>query len=76
MKIKSDEIRTIISNSTQFRGELDEDAIFTESGIDSLDLFSILMAIEEKYAIKIPDEDATDLRSIRAVLEYLEKRIG
>ena len=62
-----------------FIGELDInvdiDAISTEAtlkslGIDSLDVFTLLVEIETKTGKKIPDEDVDKLGTINAIVEY------
>ena len=34
------------------------------------------MALEEKYDIEIPDEDAEKMAKVGDVVDYIEKRIG
>lgn len=46
----------------------------SEAGVDSLDLANILLAIEEKYDIKIPDEDVNSLATIGNIVSYLHNR--
>lgn len=47
-----------------------------EMGLDSLDHASILLAIEEKYGIKIPDEETPNLISLDALAGYVAKATG
>ena len=47
--------------------------IFKESGIDSLDHANVLLAVEEKYDVKIPDEDVGKCASIQQILDYFSK---
>ena len=42
-------------------------------GADSLDLFEMVMALEEKYEKEIPTEDLEQLTTVGAVLEYLNR---
>jgi acyl carrier protein len=42
-------------------------------GADSLDLVELIMALEEKFGIDIPDENAEQLVTVGDSLEYLEK---
>ena len=42
-------------------------------GADSLDLVELIMALEEKFGIDIPDENAEQLATVGDSLEYLEK---
>ncbi|MDD4924185.1 MAG: acyl carrier protein [Dehalococcoidales bacterium] len=52
-------------------------AIFTtDLGADSLDLVELIMAFEEEFStpdkqIKIPDEDANKLKTVKDVNDYL-----
>lgn len=41
-------------------------------GADSLDLFELVMALEEEYSIEIPSEDLTSLLTVGDVMEYLK----
>jgi len=48
------------------------DTSFKEDlGVDSLDLFELVMAFEEEFGIEIPSEDLTDLLTIQDVADYL-----
>ncbi len=40
--------------------------------VDSLDLFELVMALEEEYDIEIPSEDLECLTTVGAVIEYLK----
>lgn len=41
-------------------------------GADSLDLFELVMALEEEYNLEIPTEELTDMETIGDVMEYLK----
>lgn len=53
---------------------LDHDALLRENGVDSLDMANILLSIEEKYGVKIPDEDIEKLDTINAIALYLSNK--
>jgi acyl carrier protein len=40
-------------------------------GADSLDQVEVIMAIEEKYGIEVPDIDAEKIKSYKDVLHYI-----
>ncbi len=42
---------------------------------DSLDAVEIIMAIEDKYDIEIPDEEAEKFQSVGDLVKYVEERI-
>ena len=47
-------------------------ARFTEDlGADSLDVVELVMAFEEKFAIEIPDEDVTNLKTVQDAVNYI-----
>lgn len=49
-----------------------EDSSFKEDlGIDSLDLFELVMDLETKYNIEIPTEDLEQLSTIGDVINYI-----
>lgn len=57
---------------------IDADAVKMESkiiedlGADSLDVVELIMALEEKSEVEIPDSDAEKLIKIEDVVNYIE----
>lgn len=41
-------------------------------GADSLDLFELVMALEDEYGVEIPAEDLQTMASVGDVMEYLK----
>lgn len=39
---------------------------------DSLDLYEIIMAIEEEYSIEIPSDDLNSIATVEDVMNYLK----
>ena len=70
-----EELREIIAESLNVDAEkITEETSFKEDlGADSLDLFELVMALEEKYEKEIPTEDLEQLTTVGAVLEYLNR---
>ena len=52
--------------------EITMEASFKDLGADSLDLFELVMAMEEEFGIEIPSEDLEQLTTVGAVVEYLK----
>ncbi|MGD9901084.1 MAG: acyl carrier protein [Spirochaetales bacterium] len=50
----------------------DETRIVEDLGYDSLDTVEMLMNLEEKYNIAIPDDEAINLKTLGDVAKYLE----
>lgn len=51
-----------------------EDSTFADLGADSLDLFELVMALEDEYGVEIPSEDLENLLSVGAVMNYLKEK--
>ncbi|MBS4067669.1 MAG: acyl carrier protein [Sulfurimonas sp.] len=55
--------------------EVKEDAKFVEDlGADSLDVVELVMALEEKFDIEIPDDEAEKIRTVKDVVNYIENK--
>ena len=46
--------------------------IIEDLGADSLDVVELVMALEEKFEVEIPDSDAETLITINDVVTYIE----
>ena len=55
---------------------LRSDIKLTEQGIDSLGMFNVILALQEKYAIEIPDQDVDRLHTIDELIAYLNTRLA
>lgn len=69
-----EEIKAIIADNLG----VDEDSITMESSFkedlnaDSLDLFEMVMALEENFGVEIPSEDLEKLVTVSDVVNYVE----
>src|SRR5215510_10286370 len=45
-------------------------------GADSLDSVALVMALEDRFAIDMPDEDIGELRTVRELIEYVELAVA
>jgi len=53
--------------------EVKENSKFIEDlGADSLDVVELVMALEEKFDIEIPDEDAEGILTVADAIKYIE----
>ena len=54
-------------------GEIKVESKFTEDlGADSLDVVELVMALEEKFDIEIPDEKAEGIRTVQDAITFIE----
>ncbi len=59
LNVEADEI----TEATSFKEDL---------GADSLDLFELIMALEEEYQTEIPSDDLQSLTTVGQVMDYLK----
>ncbi len=73
-----DQVKDIIAEELGLDREKvkDEAVLQTDLGADSLDIVELVMKLEDKFDMKIPDEDAEKLTSVGKAQEYLEKRLA
>ena len=71
-----EKIREIIADQLNIEADtITEETAFKEDlGVDSLDLFEIVMAVEEAYGIEIPSEDLEGLTTVGSVMNYLKEK--
>ena len=71
-----EEMRKMIAEqlSCDAAGITAETSFKDDLGADSLDLFELVMALEDEYNIEIPAEELTDLATVGDVIEYLRGR--
>ncbi|MCI8293502.1 MAG: acyl carrier protein [Hespellia sp.] len=50
-----------------------ESSFKEDLGADSLDLFELVMSLEEEFGVEIPSEDLEQLATVGDVVEYIEK---
>ncbi|WP_276147724.1 acyl carrier protein [Helicobacter pylori] len=44
-------------------------------GVDSLDIVELIMALEKRFGIEIPDEQAEKIVNVGDVMRYIEKQL-
>lgn len=52
---------------------IENDTPLSKAGIDSLEMMNVFLAIEEKFGIKIPDEDIDALDTVDGIIAYLQR---
>ena len=59
---------------------IDEDMVKPESNFkddlnaDSLDLFELIMSLEDEYGVEIPSEELESLTTVQSVMDYLSAK--
>ncbi|MBI5603251.1 MAG: phosphopantetheine-binding protein [Deltaproteobacteria bacterium] len=85
---KRDEIEGIIERVTQviiFELKLEDVTVETfnpdmdlidELGIDSMDLATVALVLQDEYKIVIDEDDYPKLKTIRLIAEYVEEKMA
>ena len=73
-----EKMREIIAEQLNCDGEtIGLDTSFKDDlGADSLDLFELVMALEEEYGLEIPAEELSDVETVGDIIEYLKNKGG
>ena len=50
-------------------------AFIEDLGADSLDIVELVMRIEEEFNIEIPDDDASNIKSVKDATDYINNRL-
>ena len=69
-------VKEIIEEQLNLDGvEITEASRFKEDlQADSLDLFELVMALEDEYSVEIPAEDLQNLATVGDVMNYLKEK--
>lgn len=70
-----EKIRMILSEQLNLDPEeITEESSFKDDlGVDSLDLFEMVMGLEDEYGFEIPAEELANLKTVGEVISYLEE---
>jgi acyl carrier protein len=70
-----DEVKEVIVEQLNVSpDEVKPESKFVEDlGADSLDVVEMIMALEEKFEIEIPDSEAENIKTVQDVVDYIEK---
>ena len=76
MVVTTEDIRAIVEKTESMADmeTLKNDIPLIEQDIDSLDMANILLLLEEKYNVKIPDKDLSQIQSIDTIIDYLSTK--
>ncbi|CAN5867888.1 acyl carrier protein [soil metagenome] len=77
-----DEVVTALKETLVDRLKVDaatitEDAnLFEDLGLDSIDLMTVVMAVEEKSSIEVSDEELEDVTTLGQAADLLSAKVG
>lgn len=75
MDIREEVKKIIIEKLGVEENQVVDDARFIDDlGADSLDTVELVMALEEKFGMEIPDEEAEKLTTVGSAIKYIEEK--
>ncbi len=70
-------VRTVLSDEFKVKEDAIADAAtFKELGLDSLDVVSFVMALEDRLGLEIPERELEGVRTYGDALALLERKAG
>ena len=71
-----EEMRKMIAEQLSCdENEITADTSFKDDlGADSLDLFELVMALEDEYSVEIPSDDLQNMMTVGDVMNYLKEK--
>lgn len=71
-----EKVKEIIEDKLNLEGvEITAESNFKDDlNADSLDLFELIMALEDEFGVEIPSEDLENIATVGDVIEYIEKK--
>lgn len=71
-----EKMKELIADQLSVEAEsITENSNFKEDlGADSLDLFELVMALEDEYSVEIPADDLQNLQTVGDVINYLKDK--
>ena len=72
-----DEVKDILIRQLAVKPEMikPESKLIDDLGADSLDAMEIVTALEEQFGIAIPDEEATEIKTVGEIIDLVNQKI-
>ncbi|WP_035293004.1 acyl carrier protein [Clostridium sp. KNHs214] len=72
-----EKIKKIIAEQLSIEeDEVQLNSTFTDDlGVDSLEIFEIVMSLEDEFNIEIPNEDIENMKTVGDIVKYVELKI-
>jgi len=74
--IKHEEVLALLISSgvSDEVAGIEYDASLSDAGADSLDISNFFLCLEEKFNVKVLDEDIDELDTVNAIVSYMRKK--
>ena len=72
-----DEVRAMLVEEFKVDPEaIKPEATFKKMGLDSLDLVSLAMSLEDRLGVEIPDSELVGIENLGQAVELLQRKVG
>jgi len=74
-----EKVREIIldeSPNAQMEDEEDYLSVFSDIGVDSLDLMMVLLRVSETYELEVKEDQFGEIESIQDIVKFVETRLA
>lgn len=78
MKITVEDIKEILKTDVEVRLDLDLIELnepLTDQGMDSLEGLTLFLTIEEKYGVKVEEDEMDGLQSVNEIIEFVNAKL-
>ncbi|PID73837.1 MAG: phosphopantetheine-binding protein [Desulfobacterales bacterium] len=72
-RVMIDELKLEDATAEEFDPDID---LVDEVGIDSMDLATVALVLQDEYGIRIDEDDYPKLTTIRLIAEYIQNRLA
>ncbi|WP_350342877.1 acyl carrier protein [Proteinivorax tanatarense] len=69
-----EKIKGIIEEQLDVDEEITKKTSFEDMGVDSLDIFQLVVELEEAFEIEIDDSEAAAMKTVGDAVEFVEKK--
>ena len=69
-----EKMKEIIADQLSVDADSITEASSFDLGADSLDLFELVMALEDEYSVEIPSDDLQNMMTVGDVMNYLKEK--
>ncbi|MFD3155421.1 acyl carrier protein [Haloimpatiens sp. FM7330] len=71
-----EKIKNIIAEQLSLdENEIKLESTFTDDlGVDSLEIFEIVMSLEDEFGIEIPNEDIEEMKKVEDIVKYINSK--
>ncbi|WP_353893960.1 acyl carrier protein [Proteinivorax hydrogeniformans] len=69
-----EKIKKIIEEQLDIEEEITKETSFEDMGVDSLDIFQLVVELEETFEIEIDDSEAASMKTVGDAVDFVEKK--